>query len=282
MRLGAHLSTAGGLHTAFPRGEELGCTAIQIFLSSPRQWRGRDLSEEDVAKFRAAWRASECKACFAHDIYLTRLGSRDRTIRRKSRAALVQELHACERLGLDGLVVHPAGDPGAAQPARVLDRVARSLDAVLEEADGDRTPILLETTAGQGSDVGHRFEQLGRIVEKTRRSDRIGVCLDTCHVFAAGYDISTGEGYVSTLEAFDREVGLDRLKVIHLNDSRRPLGSRVDRHTHIGEGQIGEAAFGWILRDRRLARLPKLIETPKEGGMDRVNLERLRRLSAAA
>jgi deoxyribonuclease-4 len=242
MRLGAHLSTAGGLHTAFPRGEELGCTAIQIFLSSPRQWRGRDLSEEDVAKFRAAWRASECKACFAHDIYLTRLGSRDRTIRRKS----------------------------------------RSLDAVLEEADGDRTPILLETTAGQGSDVGHRFEQLGRIVEKTRRSDRIGVCLDTCHVFAAGYDISTGEGYVSTLEAFDREVGLDRLKVIHLNDSRRPLGSRVDRHTHIGEGQIGEAAFGWILRDRRLARLPKLIETPKEGGMDRVNLERLRRLSAAA
>jgi len=281
MRLGAHLSTAGGLHTSFARGEELGCTAIQIFLSSPRQWRGRELSEEDVAKFRAAWRASDCEACFAHDIYLTRLGSRDRTILRKSRAALVRELHACQRLGLDGLVVHPAGDPGA-QPAKVLDRVARSLDAVLEEAEEDGTPILLETTAGQGSDVGHRFEQLGRIVEKTRRSDRLGVCLDTCHVFAAGYEISTDEGYDSTLEAFDREVGLERLEVLHLNDSRRPLGSRVDRHAHIGEGRIGEAAFGRILRDPRLAGLPKLIETPKEGDMDRVNLERLRRLAAAA
>lgn len=281
MPLGAHLSTAGGLHTSFTRGEELGCTAIQIFLSSPRQWRGRDLSEEDIARFHAAWRASGCEACFAHDIYLTRLGSRDRTIRRKSRASLVQELHACRLLGLDGLVVHPAGDPGAVQPARVLDRVARSLDAVLEETDGDRTPILLETTAGQGSDVGHRFEQLARIVEKTRRSDRLGVCLDTCHVFAAGYEISTGEGYEETLEAFDREVGLERLKVLHLNDSRRPLGSRVDRHTHIGEGEIGAAAFGRILRDSRLAGLPKLIETPKEGDMDRVNLDRLRRLAAA-
>ena len=281
MRLGAHLSTAGGLHTSFARGEELGCTVIQIFLSSPRQWRGRDLSEEDVARFGDAWRASACEACFAHDIYLPRLGSRDRTIRRKSRTSLVGELRSCGRLGLDGLVVHPAGDPGAARPARVLERVARSLDVVLEESDEDGTPILLETTAGQGSDVGHRFEQLARILEKTRRADRLGVCLDTCHVFAAGYEISTGEGYESTLEAFDREVGLDRLRVLHLNDSRRPLGSRVDRHTHIGEGQIGSAAFGRILRDPRLLGLPKLIETPKEGDMDRVNLERLRRLAAA-
>ena len=281
MRLGAHLSTAGGLHTSFARGEELGCTVIQIFLSSPRQWRGRDLSEEDVARFGDAWRASACEACFAHDIYLTRLGSRDRTIRRKSRTSLVGELRSCGRLGLDGLVVHPAGDPGAARPARVLERVARSLDVVLEESDEDGTPILLETTAGQGSDVGHRFEQLARILEKTRRADRLGVCLDTCHVFAAGYEISTGEGYERTLEAFDREVGLDRLRVLHLNDSRRPLGSRVDRHTHIGEGEIGAAAFGRLLRDPRLIGLPKLIETPKEGDMDRVNLERLRRLAAA-
>lgn len=282
MKLGAHLSTAGGLHTSFARGEELGCTVIQIFLSSPRQWRGRELSEEDVAKFRAAWQASACEACFAHDIYLTRLGSRDRTIRSKSRAALVQALETCALLGLDGLVVHPAGDPGAARPAGVIDRVARSLDAVLDAAGEAGPPILLETTAGQGSDVGHRFEQLGRIVEKTRRSDRLGVCLDTCHVFAAGYEISTGEGYERTLEAFDREVGLDRLRVLHLNDSRRPLGSRVDRHTHIGEGEIGEAAFGRLLQDPRLAGLPKLIETPKEGDMDKVNLARLRRLAAAA
>ena len=154
MRLGAHLSTAGGLHTSFARGEELGCTVIQIFLSSPRQWRGRDLSEEDVARFGDAWRASACEACFAHDIYLTRLGSRDRTIRRKSRTSLVGELRSCGRLGLDGLVVHPAGDAGAARPARVLERVARSLDVVLEESDEDGTPILLETTAGQGATSG--------------------------------------------------------------------------------------------------------------------------------
>jgi deoxyribonuclease-4 len=281
MHLGAHLSTAGGLHTSFARGEELGCAAIQIFLSSPRQWRGRDLSEEDVARFHDAWQASGCVACYAHDIYLTRLGSRDRTIRRKSRTSLVQEIRTCGLLGLNGLVVHPAGDPGAPRPDRVLERVSRSLDAVLEESDEDGTPILLETTAGQGSDVGHRFEQLARIIEKTRHAERLGVCLDTCHVFAAGYEISCDEGYQDTLEAFDRLVGLDRLRLLHLNDSRRPLGSRVDRHTHIGEGEIGAAAFGRILRDPRLEGLPKLIETPKEGGMDRVNLARLRRLAAA-
>ncbi|MGH7564216.1 MAG: deoxyribonuclease IV [Gemmatimonadota bacterium] len=281
MRLGAHLSTAGGLHTAFARGAELGCTAIQIFISSPRQWRGRELSDEDAERFAVAWEGSESETCLAHDIYLTRLGSRDRTILRKSRAALVQELCTCLRLGLDGLVVHPVGDDDPRQD-RVLDRVAASLDAVLEEVPDPGARILLETTAGQGSTVGYRFEQLAGILQRVRQTDRLGICLDTCHVFAAGYDLSTKEGYRSTMKAFDQILGLDLLEAIHLNDSQKPCGSRVDRHAHIGEGEIGETAFGLIMRDRRLARIPKVIETPKEGDMDRVNLSRLRRLAGAA
>ncbi len=280
MHLGAHLSTAGGLHTAFARGDELGCTAIQIFISSPRQWRGRELSEEDVERFATAWDASACERCFAHDIYLTRLGSRDRTILRKSRAALVREVRTCARLGLEGVVVHPVGDADPDKTA-VLDRVAASLDAVLEETADAPGRILLETTAGQGSTVGYRFEQLARILDGTRRADRLGVCLDTCHVFAAGYEISTEEGYESTLDAFDEVIGFERLRIVHLNDSQRPCGSRVDRHAHIGEGEIGETAFGLVMRDRRLAKTAKVIETPKVGDMDRVNLSRLRRLAEA-
>ncbi len=275
------MSTAGGLHTAFARGAELECTAIQIFISSPRQWRGRDLSDEDAERFADAWEGSESETCLAHDIYLTRLGSRDRTILGKSRAALVQELSTCLRLGLDGLVVHPVGDVDADEEA-VLGRVAGSLDVVLDEVPDPAARILLETTAGQGANVGYRFEQLAGILERVRQADRLGICLDTCHVFAAGYDLSTKEGYRSTMKAFDEILGMDLLEAIHLNDSRKPCGSRVDRHAHIGEGEIGETAFGLIMRDRRLARIPKVIETPKEGDMDRVNLSRLRRLAGAA
>lgn len=281
MLLGAHLSTAGGLHTAFPRGDELGCTAIQIFISSPRQWRGRELTPDDVERFEDAWEASTCERCFAHDIYLTRLGSRDRTILRKSRASLCREVRTCSRLGLGGVVVHPVGDTSRDEGA-VLDRVAASLDAVLEETADEPGRVLLETTAGQGGTVGYRFEQLARILDRARPAERLAVCLDTCHVFAAGYEISTEEGYEATLEAFDALIGLERLAVIHLNDSRRPCGSRVDRHAHIGEGEIGEDAFRRIMRDPRLAGVAKVIETPKENDMDRVNLSLLRRLAEAA
>lgn len=275
------MSTAGGLHTAFARGDELGCTAIQVFISSPRQWRGRELSNEDVELFARAWKGSESETCLAHDIYLTRLGTRDRTILRKSRAAVVQELATCSRLGLDGLVIHPVGDVDADEDA-VLGRVAASLNVVLDEVPDPAARILLETTAGQGANVGYRFEQLAGILEGVEQADRLGICLDTCHVFAAGYDISTRNGYRSTMKAFDEILGLDLLEAIHLNDSRKPCGSRVDRHAHIGEGEIGEATFRLIMRDRRLARVPKLLETPKEGDMDRVNLARLRRLAGGA
>lgn len=272
------MSTAGGLPSAFERGDALGCTAIQIFTSSPRQWRGRDLSDEDVETFRKAWKASICKVCFGHDIYLTRLGTRDRTILERSRETFARELRTCQRLGLAFLVFHPVGDVDADENA-VLDRVADSLELVLEKVPDEGTLVCLETTAGQGANVGYRFEQLARILERVERNERLGICLDTCHIFAAGYDISGKRGYDRMMAELEATVGLGRLKVIHLNDSQKSCGSRVDRHAHIGQGGIGEAGFARLLRDPRLRRLPMVIETPKENDMDAVNLALLRRLA---
>ncbi len=276
--LGAHMSTAGGLHTAFDRGEALGCTAIQIFTSSPRQWRGRKLTDADVREFRQAWDASSCRVCLAHDIYLTRLGTRDSAILSRSRSTFAQEIRTCQRLGLSGLVMHPVGDTDADEDA-VLARVADSLNAVFDEVPFEGTQVLLETTAGQGANVGYRFEQLARIIDGVEQDARLGICVDTCHVFAAGYDISGKTGWRKMMSELEATVGLARLKAIHLNDSRKPLGSRVDRHAHIGRGEIGEAAFERVMRDRRLAKIPKLLETPKENDMDAVNLALLRKLA---
>ncbi|HUP00283.1 MAG TPA: deoxyribonuclease IV [Gemmatimonadota bacterium] len=278
MLLGAHMSTAGGLQTAFERGDLLDCTAIQIFTSSPRQWKGRELSEVDVEKFRKAWKRSSCEICLAHDNYLTRLGTRDPQILEKSRETFRQELRTCQRLGLSYLVFHPVGDQDADDEA-VLARVAASLDSIFSTVPDDGTRVLLETTAGQGANVGYTFRQLRRILDAVEQDGRLGVCLDTCHVFAAGYDISTATGYGATIDELEDVVGLHRLRAIHLNDSRKPCGSRVDRHAHIGQGEIGELAFRLILADPRLQSVPKVIETPKEGGMDAVNLKLLRRLA---
>ena len=272
------MSTAGGLHTAFARGEALGCTAIQIFTSSPRQWRGRKLTDADVREFRQAWDASSCRVCLAHDIYLTRLGTRDGAILSRSRSTFAQEIRTCQRLGLSGLVMHPVGDTDADEDA-VLARVADSLNAVFDEVPFEGTQVLLETTAGQGANVGYRFEQLARIIDAVEQDERLGICVDTCHVFAAGYDISGKTGWRKMMSELEATVGLARLKAIHLNDSRKPLGSRVDRHAHIGQGEIGEAAFERVMRDRRLAKIPKLLETPKENEMDAVNLALLRKLA---
>ena len=272
------MSTAGGLPTAFERGDELGCAAIQIFTSSPRQWRGRELTDDDVAAFRAAWERSRCEICFGHDIYLTRLGTRDPEILSRSRSAFQQELRTCQRLGLAYLVFHPVGDIDADENA-VLDRVADSLDHVFDHVPDEGTLVCLETTAGQGANVGHRFDQLARIIDKVEQKKRLGICLDTCHVFVAGYDIVSAAGYERMITELDETVGLARLKAIHLNDSLKARGSRVDRHAHIGQGAIGEGAFRRLLRDPRLRGVPMVIETPKEGGMDAVNLAVLRRLA---
>lgn len=280
MLLGAHMSTAGGLHTAFERGDAVEATAIQIFTSSPRQWKPRDLSEADVDAFRRAWETSMCRECFAHDIYLTRLGTRDEEILEKSRAAFAHELATCQRLGLSALVMHPVGDSDTDENA-VLDRVAESLNAVFGEVPDEGTVVCLETTAGQGANVGYRFEQLARIIDGVEADDRVAICLDTCHIFAAGYDIRDDEGYDAMIAELEAHLGLERLRVLHLNDSRKPCGSRVDRHAHIGEGEIGERAFERIMQDERLAGVPKVLETPKEDDMDRVNLDRLRGLAGS-
>jgi deoxyribonuclease-4 len=272
------MSTAGGLHTAFERGDALGCTAVQIFTSSPRQWRGRELSDDDVERFHSAWSESNCELCLAHDIYLTRLGTRDKTILGKSRRAFAKELETCHRLGLQFLVMHPVGDNDPDEHA-VLDRVAESLNEIFDRVEDGGTRVLLETTAGQGANVGYRFEQLARIIEGVENASRLGICLDTCHVFAAGYDISTAKGCKKTLAEFDAILGLENLSVLHLNDSVKPLGSRVDRHAHIGQGEIGDTGFKVIMRDRRFASVAKVIETPKDDVMDKQNLTRLRQLA---
>jgi deoxyribonuclease-4 len=281
MLLGAHMSTAGGLPTAFERGDALGCKAIQVFTSSPRQWKGRALTDQDVAAFRAAWDASQCEVCFAHDIYLTRLGTRDATILRRSRETFIEELRRCQRLGLAFLVFHPVGDVDADEN-RVLDRVAASLDLVLEAVPDEGTVVCLEMTAGQGANVGYRFAQLARIIDGVEQQHRLGVCIDTCHAFAAGYDFRTAAGFAAMMDELDDTVGLARVRVLHLNDSQKPCGSRVDRHAHIGRGAIGEEGFRRLLRDRRLRQLPMVIETPKENDMDPVNLAALRRLAGSA
>lgn len=272
------MSTAGGLATAFERGDALGCTAIQIFTSSPRQWKGRDLSLAEVEGFARAWERSRCEICLAHDIYLTRLGTRDAVVLERSRTAFARELRTCQRLGLSLLVMHPVGDLDADENA-VLDRVAESLEVVFAEVPDEGTGVALETTAGQGGDVGYRFEHLARILERVGSPERLAVCVDTCHVFAAGYDLSTGAGYERTMALLDAAVGLDRVGAVHLNDSRKPCGSRVDRHAHIGRGEIGEGAFRRLLRDPRLTGVPMVLETPKEDEMDAVNLALLRRLA---
>lgn len=272
------MSTAGGLHTAFERAAEVDCTALQIFTSSPRQWKGRDLSDLEVETFEEAWEGSEIERCVAHDIYLTRLGTRDAAILGKSIDAFVHELTTCQRLGLDGLVMHPVGDDDPDVDA-VLDRVADAFDRIFDAVPDEGTPVCLEITAGQGANVGYRFEQLARIRDGIEAKDRVAICLDTCHLYAAGYDIATDEGYDATMEELDETLGIDLVRVIHVNDSQKGLGSRVDRHAHIGQGEIGERAFERIMTDPRLADVPKLLETPKDDDMDRVNLDRLRRMA---
>ena len=258
--MGAHVSTAGGPYTAFDRGAAIGCTAVQIFVKSPNQWRAKALDEADVARFVTA-HAEHAWPVTAHAAYLINLASSDEGVQEKSRAGLADELNRCGALGVGALVFHPGAHLGAGLEAGT-ELVARNLDAVLASTAGVATKVLLENTAGQGTTLGARFEELGRMLELLDQRERVGVCLDTCHAFAAGYDVSTEEGYEATLEEFDRHIGLERLLWVHLNDSKHPLGSRKDRHESIGAGEIGAACFARIVNDVRLASVPKILETP--------------------
>ena len=280
--LGAHMSIQGGLHRAIEAGVEYGCTALQLFTRNNVQWHTRDLTDDDVESFREAWQASGIGPIVAHANYLINLASPDEEIAARSYDGLVTELRNAAALGIPWVILHPGNHMGQGLEAgmrRVAERVNRAMDAT----GGSTAGLLLETTAGQGTSIGCRFEQLAALLDAIQPPERVGVCFDTCHVFAAGYDLRTRRAYQATMREFDRVIGLDRIQAFHLNDAKLGLGSRRDRHAHIGRGKLGREAFRCLMRDRRFAAVPKLLETPKEKrrgrDWDAINLATLRRLA---
>lgn len=260
--LGAHMSIAGGLPRAVDRAQASRCEALQIFTKSAGQWRARPLPPEEIATFRARVDETGIRPVVAHNSYLINVAATAPALREQSIAALEEELDRAESLGLEGLVMHPGAYTNGSEE-QGLRLIGRALRRVLRPRRRGRTLLLLEHTAGQGTSLGHRFEHLAAILEYVDGSPRVGVCLDTCHLLSAGYDMCSEAGYAATFESFDRLVGLDRVKVFHLNDSKRPCASRVDRHEHIGRGCLGLEPFRRLLNDPRFARLPMLLETPK-------------------
>jgi deoxyribonuclease-4 len=306
-RLGVHTSIAGGLTNGLADAVRLGCQCMQMFVRNQRQWRTGPLSPEQLAEWtvaRAAPAAASIAPIVVHDSYLINLACPDPIIARRSYESFCDELDRCEQLGVDYLVTHP-GSHLRASPAEGIARLAEALNRLAADRPAAKTVVLLETTAGQGTNLGWRFEQLAEVLGKvdtfilppppgaskgrgegiSKTHLRVGVCLDSCHVFAAGYDLRTPDTLTRTLDEFDAIIGLDRLKAIHINDSRRELGSRVDRHEHIGQGCIGDGGFWSLLHEPRLAEMPMILETPKgtdeETGkdFDALNLARLRRLA---
>ena len=261
-RLGAHLSIAGGLPRAVDRAVASRCEALQIFTKSAGQWRARVLPPDEIAQFRARVEETGITPVVAHNSYLINLAAADPALRAQSLAALGEEIDRAETLGLLGLVMHP-GSYTSGSERDGLDLIAEGLAAVLRARPRAKTMILLEHTAGQGTNLGHRFEHLAAILTRLDGSPRVGVCLDSCHLIAAGYDLCSDAGYRETFDTFDRLVGVDRIRAFHLNDSKKPCGSRVDRHEHIGRGCLGLEPFRRLLNDPRFAALPMLLETPK-------------------
>jgi deoxyribonuclease-4 len=273
--LGAHMSIAGGVYNSLLSGKELGCTTIQIFTKNANQWKARELTLEEIEKFKQLQNETQIYPIVAHDSYLINIASKDKELLKKSRGSLLFELNRTEMLGLQYLVMHPGSNPDEADG---IKRIADSLDWVHSNAPDYKAKICLETTAGQGNTLGHKFEQIAEIIDLVNPKNRLGVCYDTAHTFAAGYDIRTKNAYEETFKKFDKIIGLKKLLVIHLNDSKKDLGTRVDRHEHIGKGFIGLEAFRIIMNDPRFKNIPKILETPKEGEMDKRNLKILRNL----
>ncbi len=273
--LGAHVSTAGGHSQAFKRARAIGADCLQIFTRAPARWQGKSLTKSTVQAFRAERESYGRPAVLAHDMYLTNLATEDPIVYERSIESLIDEVDRCYQLGLDGLVLHMGSHLGRGESSG-LARFIRGLEQVLRATPPLR--LLLETTAGQGHCLGHRFEHLAEVLSRTG-SERLGVCLDTCHVHAAGYDLRTSGGYRRTFQEFDRLVGLERLWALHLNDSQKPLGSRLDRHAHIGQGEIGREAFRRLVTDHRLAAIPMILETPEHETMHAINLSLLRQMA---
>lgn len=279
MNLGAHMSISGGLPLALERGASIGCSAVQLFVQNRNQWKARPLGRGEAAAFREAAEGFRREFILAHSIYLVNLASPEPGIREKSRRGFLKEMRRAERLGIAYIVLHPGSHKGAGEAAGIA-AIVDNLDHLLEKTEGDELTVLLETTAGQGNSIGHTFEQLAEIIEGVKRRERLGVCFDTCHSFAAGYDLRSKRAYERTFDHFDEVIGIDRLRAFHLNDSLRELGSRVDRHTHIGKGHLGRIAFSHLVNDERFLDRPMILETPKGPDMreDKRNLRILRGL----
>jgi deoxyribonuclease IV len=276
--IGAHMSIAGGMHRALERGLQAGCRTIQVFLKNSNQWRAKPLSTEDQRLFAETQARSGIKPVVAHASYLMNLASPDKSLHGRSVAALIEELERANFLGIPALILHPGAHTGAGEAAGIA-----SIAAALNQALARVPPpvsVLLENTAGMGSSIGHTFEQLAAILDGISDADRVGFCLDTCHLFAAGYDISTEPGYSQTLHLWKRLIGILKIRAFHLNDCRKSLGCRVDRHTHIGQGCIGLEAFRCLVNDGRFRSIPKILETPKDETLaeDIMNLATLRSL----
>lgn len=269
--IGAHMPTAGGLGNALRNGKKIGCTAIQVFTSSPQQWKAKEITPEMAADFKAAQAETGIDVVVSHDSYLVNLCAPTIENRTKSIEGLKGELRRCATYGIRWAVSHMGShmDQGVEEGLR---RVAESANEVLNDSPKE-VMILAETTAGQGSALDSRFEELAQLLELTKGNPRLGVCLDTCHIFAAGYDIRTRETYEATFEEFGRLVGFDRLKAIHCNDSKKALGTRVDRHEQLGKGEIGPLAFQLLVNDPRFEHIPILIETPEADTMHEVNVK---------
>lgn len=278
--LGAHFSIAKGLESALYTAREYGCNALQLFTKNAITWKERDLTREEIDRFGLAREETGITEIASHTSYLINLAAVEKKKHAMSKRALENELNRSSALGIPYVVLHPGAHMGSGDK-EAINRIAETVNEIFTSAPGITTRLLLETTAGQGASVGCHFEHLRDILDRIEKKDRMGVCLDTCHILAAGYDIRTPESYRETMTAFDTIIGFNLLRLIHLNDSKKGLGSKVDRHEIIGRGMIGIDAFGFIMNDQRFANIPKIIETPKgkDGtDWDRINLETLRKL----
>ncbi len=276
--LGAHMSIAGGVDKAIERGQSIGCAAIQIFVKNNNQWYSKPLGKEEIERFIKLQKQSGI-FMFAHTGYLINLASPNTDTHNKSIKSMLDELNRCEVLKLPFAALHPGSHMGQGEEEG-LKKIAKSLDSIFKSTKGYKVKILLETTAGQETNLCYKFWHIKEIMDRVSNNNRLGVCFDTCHAFAAGYDIKSRDGYERTWKDFKEVIGLKKLMAFHLNDSKSELGSRIDRHEHIGKGTLGKEAFAMLLNDKRFKDLPMVIETPKDPEMklDQMNLRTLRHL----
>jgi deoxyribonuclease-4 len=277
--MGAHTSIQGGVSAAVDLAQKLKFSAMQIFTKNNNRWSAKPLSDEEIYLYKSKLASSGIKVVVAHDSYLINLCAKDKNLLKKSRVALIDELERCEQLGIPHLNFHPGAHGGAGEEEGIKI-IAESLNIIHEKTKGFKVTSMLETTAGQGTAIGYKFEQLEKIISLVENRKRMTVCIDTAHIFAAGYDIKNHKNYLKVIKEFDNIIGLKRLKCIHMNDSKKDLGTRVDRHEHIGKGFIGKEGFRNIMNDKRLENIPKILETPKGKELleDLKNLKALRSL----